>query len=176
MASMRCPIFWMFLLLPVLSGQEAKRPSPPPGATTKPLPPVQEPERTPVERKDLLQKFKPASPLEGTYRLQAVGVPGGKVVKGYQGYLVVGKDYLSIHLQGPGVAKDLPSLQAGFRKYRIEGSELVMHSLLGHRNLPDGKVVVEGKGVVERRGFLKAGNVLRISKSAEDYLEFVRIE
>ena len=47
---------------------ESRRPRPPKGATSRPLPPVQEPMRTRVERRDLLQKFKGPSPLAGFYR------------------------------------------------------------------------------------------------------------
>ena len=140
-----------------------------------PLPPVQEPVRTLVERRDLLQKFKGPSPLAGFYRLVGRHGPTGRAKGRHLGYLAVGRDHLSLHLYGDGEKRREPVLQSGFRRYRLSGGKIFMSSLVGHR-VRDGKVLVEQVNHQEVRRYELLGTTLRIYQSAHQYLEFVRIE
>jgi len=131
--------------------------------------------RTRVERRDLLQKFKGPSPLAGFYRLVASHGRSGPS-KGRQiGYLVIGRDHLSLHLQGRGMRRREPVIQSGFRRYRLGDGKLYMSNLVGHR-VRDGQVLVEEFNRQEVRTYQLIGTRLRIYQSARQYLEFVRIE
>jgi len=152
-----------------------QRPVPPKGATSRPLPPVQEPLRTKVERRDLLQKFKGPSPLAGFYRLVGVHGPSGPAKIKHVGYLAVGRDHLSLHLQGYGRRRREPVIQSGFRRYRLGGGKIYMSSLVGH-HVRDGKVLVEQVNRQEVRRYQVMGTTLRIYQSSKEYLEFVRME
>jgi hypothetical protein len=150
-------------------------PTPPKGAASRPLPPVQEPMRTRVERRDLLQKFKGPSPLAGFYRLVGVYGPTGPATGQHVGYLAVGRDHLSLHLQGQGHRRREPVIQSGFRRYHLADGKIYMNSLVGH-HVRDGKVLVEEYNLQTVRRYRLAGTTLRIYQSAGEYLEFVRIE
>ncbi|MEE9126818.1 MAG: hypothetical protein V3U11_06730 [Planctomycetota bacterium] len=150
-------------------------PTPPPSATSRPLPPVGEPTRTRVERRDLLQRFKGPSPLAGFYRLVAVHGPTGRAKGRNIGYLAVGRDHLSLHLQGPSKRRREPVFQSGFRRYRLGSGKIFMSNLVGH-HVRDGKVLQEQVGRQEVRRYELLGTTLRIYQSARQYLEFVRIE
>ncbi len=154
---------------------ESRRPRPPKGATSRPLPPVQEPMRTRVERRDLLQKFKGPSPLAGFYRLVGVHGPSGPAKGRHIGYLAIGRDHLSLHLQGRGLRRREPVIQSGFRRYRLDDGKIHMSSLVGH-HVRDGKVLVEEYNLQEVRRYQLTGTTLRVYQSAREYLEFVRIE
>jgi hypothetical protein len=142
---------------------------------SRPLPPVQEPPRTAGERRDLLQKFKGPSPLAGFYRLVGVHGPTGPAKGRHVGYLAIGRDYISVHLQGRGLRRGEPIIQSGFRRYRLAGDKIHMSSLVGHR-VRDGKVLVEEHNLQAVRRYLLTGTTLRIYQGAREYLDFVRIE
>lgn len=154
---------------------ESRRPRPPKGATSRPLPLVQEPMRTPVERRDLLQKFKGPSPLAGFYRLVGVHGPAGPAKGRHIGYLAIGRDHLSLHLQGSGPRRREPVIQSGFRRYRLGDGKIYMSTLVGHR-VRAGEVLVEEYNLQEVRHYRLMGTTLKVYQSAKEYLEFVRIE
>ncbi len=154
---------------------ESRRPIPPERAASRPLQPVQEPVRTLVERRDLLQRFKGPSPLAGFYRLVRVQGPSGPANGPHVGYLAIGRDHISLHLQARGQKRGEPIVQSGFRRYRLGDGKIYMSSLVGHR-VHDGKVLVEEPNLQEVRRYLLTGTTLRIYQSTRDYLEFVRIE
>ena len=151
-----------------------KPPQAPPGAP--PLPVIQDPMLTPQERTDLWQRFVPASPIAGMYRLRMAMRDGRQIVDGMKGYLTVGERHLSLHLVDENVNPRRPMLQSSFREYRLVGSRLQMTSLVGMRTKADGDVVLDGAGLVELRDVLVLGNTLRVLQSANDYLDFERIE
>ena len=155
---------------------ESRRPRPPQGAASRPLRPVQEPMRTAVERRDLLQKFKGPSPLEGFYRLVSVHGPRGKAKGRYVGYLAIGRSHMSLQIRGPGETPRIPAIQASFRRYRLRGDRIYMNNLLGHRNLPDGNVELERTGHKDVRRYQLLGTTLRIYQSDTRYMEFLRVE
>lgn len=144
-------------------------------ATSRPLCPVQEPSRTEVERRDLLQEFKGPSPLAGFYRLVGVHGPAGPAKGPHVGYMAVGRDHLSLHLQGRGLRRREPVIQSGFRRYRLQDGKIYMSSLVGH-HVRDGKVLVEEANLQIVRRYLLTGTTLRIYQRGTEYLEFVRIE
>lgn len=147
-------------------------PQPPPGA--EPLPPVPDPPRTAVERRDLLQRFTAPSPLEGYYALR-VFTNGISAVAGATGYLAMGRRFLSLHLQAPR-AGGPPAIQSGFREYRVEGNQLVMTTLLGMQNQRDGDIVLERRGALKSVAFVLTGTRLRLDLGNGRVLEFERIE
>jgi len=159
---------------PDIARQDPTRPTPPAGAA--PLRPVEEPYLAPVDRRDLIQRFEPKHPLEGMYRLNAMVRPGGRDVLGAEGFLVLGRRHMSLHLQAPGVEADVPQLRAGFRRYRIEHDRLLMESLVGHYNDLAGDMIVEGRGLRLARTISVVGSSLRVLDADGGYLEFVRIE
>ena len=156
--------------------QPASRPQPPPDWTARPLPPVDDPPRTQVERKDLMQQFTPPNPIEGCYELREVVRPGIPRAGRARGYLWIGRRHMSLHVQGDGDVPGLPHLQSSFRSYRVVGAKLQMNVLIGHRNDSDGDVLVERPGLVEERNFLLIGPVLRIYQGPDAWHEYVRIE
>ena len=172
--NLRVPLLCV-LLLP---GQDpASRPTPPQGADSRPaLPPVTEPFRSAVERKDLIQRFQPPSPIAGFWELRKISAPSLTMPEGFKGYLVIGDRHMSLHLIGPGVKPEIPFFQSGFRRYRVVGDQIWSTSLLGVTNKENGEVLVDSAPIEERRTFLLAGSQLRISKPTGEYLEFVRIE
>ena len=139
------------------------------------LPPVVEPMRSAVERRDLLQRFKGRKRIEGFYRLKQMTVRG-QAIHASIGYLVIGSRHLSMHLYAPSSVAKVANVQAVFRKYKIEGQDLVMTTLVGHRNQVGGDIVLEPIGHTTRRRFSLAGSVLRIHSGDQDHLEFERIE
>lgn len=150
-----------------------KLPTPPQGA--KPLPPVLEPVRSPVERRDLLQKFHKRQPIEGIYQLKRMVLPGGRLVAGGRGYLFVGQRHLSMQLYAPKSKTDA-NLFCATRRYRINGDKLEMSGLLGHRNKPNGAITLEPKGYQVMHRFTLSGSVLRIYRARDEYLDFERVE
>ena len=140
------------------------------------MPPVLEPERTAVERRDLLQRFHGRSPIEGFYRLKRIVRPGGVVVQGSRGYLVVGNRHLSLQLYAPGRSPGQANIQAVFRSFRISGDKLLMSTLLGHRNKDNGDISFEPVGRETQHRFVLIGALLRVYYRIDDYLEFERIE
>ena len=148
-----------------------KRPAPP--ADAKPLPPVREPFRSAVERKDLLQQFGTPTPLAGVYELQSLQHPGVQAIEA-RGYLTVGRRYLSVQLVG--MTPDMPALQAGFRRYRVDGSRLHMTNLLGFRAEPDETWGFDPEGATTSCEYQLIGTKLTLLLDNGDQLVFVRIE
>lgn len=153
--------------------EHPRPPAPPPDAA--PLVPVQQAPRTAVERKDLLQRFDEPSPLEGFYHLVEFDLDASGSPSPAEGYLAVGRDYLSIHLIAPQPGKP-PAFQSAFRRYRISGETLVTTSMLGVRNEPSGKVLVEGKGLSAVRRFELVGTRLTLFGDDDRKMVFERIE
>jgi hypothetical protein len=152
--------------------EQPARPTPP--DDRQPLPPVAEPFRSEVERADLLQRFAPSSALEGYYRLERYVRPGMPPAKA-SGYLSIGRRYLSLFLQGVTSNPRVPAIQAGFRRYAIQGDQIESTTLLGFRNRENGDIVLEPPGHVEVRRILRTGAQLKVYHG-EAYYEFVRIE
>ena len=147
-----------------------KVPQPPAGAA--PLPPVPEPEPTRIERDDLLQRFGARTALEGVWRLEVVRRIGAGVQPA-TGYLVISREFLSLHLQAQG-ADGEPALQSAFRRYRVSGNRLLMTTLAGMRN-DDGTLMVDAEGLTRVAGFTLADNSLILDTGLQT-LEFERIE
>jgi hypothetical protein len=137
---------------------------------------VLEPLRGPIERRDLHQQFRPKHAIEGAYELREVVRANVRGPRGVRGYLWIGNRHLSLHLYAPGDHPGQANFQAVFRRYRIEGDQLLMSTLLGHRNEVDGDVALERIGHVTQHRFTLLGTRLRIESSSVDSLEFVRIE
>ena len=149
-----------------------KRPKPPENAP--PLPPVQEPFRTEVERRDLLQQFGAKSPIEGFYELVAASRPDMPAVLA-TGYLSIGRRHLSFHLEAETPDGD-PVRQSAFRSYRLVGSRLHMTSLTGFRLDPDGTTRIEPSGVAVQAEYLLLGTKLQLDLIDGSRLEFQRLE
>lgn len=150
------------------------RPTPPDDAA--PLDPVPEPYLAPVDRRDLIQQFAPKHGLEGMYRLSALVRAGGRQVLGAEGYLVLGRQHLSLHLQAPGLEPGKPHFRSGFRRYRIRDDRLEMIALVGQANDLDGEIVLDGRGAEFSRSISVVGSSLRVLDADGGYMEFVRIE
>jgi hypothetical protein len=164
------------LLLAALSMQEPEsKPSAPPPSQGKPLPPVPDPPRTPIERRDLLQRFTEPSPLEGFYRLVGLTQPG--VVGGEaQGYLVIGRKHLSIHLEVLGIDGD-ESHQSAFRSYRTSGPQLLMSTLCGFSAGPGRRsVLVDSPGIALACTYSLLGTALTLELDDRTVLKFERLE
>ena len=161
----------------LLSGSVgAQVPAPPNGKKDTKLPPVLEPARSPIERRDLLQRFQGRHALAGMYRLKQMVVGGGTLVRGSLGYLVIGQRHMSLHLYAPSGSRGLANIQAVFRRFRIVGDTLVMSTLLGHRNKANGDIALEPIGHATQHRFARVGAMLRIYLTNRNYLEFERIE
>lgn len=160
---------WAILcVLPLLAVQDPDR-----RPTSRPLPPIQEPFRTKVERKDLLQEFTEPSPLEGVYRLRAINGGAGGIVP--TGYLHIGRTHMSLQTAiFPNRSRAEPFLQSSVRTYRIEGDKLVMTTLQGHQY--DGSIALDPQGQIDVRRFQRAGSVLKVFRGDASFMEFVRVE
>ncbi len=150
------------------------RPTAPESRTT--LPTVEEPYRTAIDRRDLIQQFDPPSPLEGIYELRSIVRPGEAQVQGTRGYLLIGRRYMSLHIRGRGETPQVPHLQATFRRYTILDDRLQMSTVIGHRNEPGGDILVEEDGLTEVRRYSLTGSILRIFQGPGSFMEFVRVE
>jgi hypothetical protein len=145
-----------------------------PGPSSRPaLPPI---EAAAIDRRDLIQRFTPPSPLAGFWELRLVVGPEPALAGLFRGYLVIGDRHLSLHIIGPTHEQRVPFLQSGFRRYRIDGDRLVMTALMGISNKENGDVVIENTATEEVRTFERVGAVLRIRKASAEYMDFVRIE
>lgn len=140
------------------------------------LPPVQEPFRSAVERKDLLQRFTDPTPLEGLFQLERYHVPGRGDWLGSTGYLFFGRQHMHLYVQMPTGADKPPQMQASVRRYSLRGQQLLMTSLAGHKGGGGGKLKMERAGSTESRRVDLAGITLRLTKADGSYMEFVRIE
>jgi hypothetical protein len=156
------------------AGSPAKEALPQPPAGAPALPPVRDLPRTAVERRDLLQRFAPESPLEGFYRLVSFGVADSAPV-GSAGYLAIGRAHLSVHLLAPS-SDGPPVMQSAFRSYRVSEGRLFMTTLLGVRSDEDGELVVDPLGAVRVVPYTLLGTLLRLDLGANRVLEFQRIE
>jgi hypothetical protein len=163
------------LLFAVPQDQDVPRRAAPP-TDAAPLPPVQEPFRTEIERRDLLQRFAQRTAIEGFYELRSVTRGGRRLTQESHGYLAIGRTHLSLHLILPPDQGGQPIVQSGFMRYRVEGDQLTTISLLGHGSQGGSKVAFDPVGFVEKRGFERRGTSLMIKHGPEDALEFVRIE
>lgn len=141
-----------------------------------PLPPVPDPPSSPVERRDLLGAFAPASGFEGFYRLTGIADGGRVVQEGLRGYLAIGRSHLALHILQTGEPGLPPMVQAGFRRYRVEEGVLITTSLVGHDNLGDAKLHFEPFGFEERRGIVRTPTTLRVVRGQGAWMEFVRVE
>lgn len=152
--------------------KQARPPQQPVNAPT--LRPVQDPPRTSVERRDLLQRFAPASPLEGYYRLRSFTASGGTPVPA-NGYLAIGRRHLSIQMFSPR-AGGPPAIRSAFRSYRATEGRLVMTTLLGLSNDDHGDVLIDQAGTMMTIDYKLIGTRLRLEVGAGRILEFERIE
>ena len=155
-------------------GQQGHGQPPKPPANAPALRPVQDPPRTPVERRDLLQRFAPVSPLGGYYSLRSFVGPGGTPVAA-NGYLAIGRKHLSLHMFSPR-ASGPPAIQSAFRSYRTSGGRLVMTTLLGLTNDAGGDVLIEKTGTTRAIGYRLIGTRLRLEVGEGRILEFERVE
>lgn len=151
-----------------------RTPQPPPGA--QPLPQIPDVPMTPLERKDLWQRFTKPSPLTGTYRLIAAA-RGNQVVRhNLRGYLMVSERYLAIQIHDETTRPGKPAIQASVREYSLVGARLQTTGRLGVR-IPAGEdPVLEGEGLVEMREILLTTTTLRVLQGPGDYLEFERVD
>lgn len=181
---MKAAVVTCLLGLPFLSvdtiqdppAKKARLPAPPQDKKPRRLPPVLQPMRSRIERRDLLQQFRSRHRIEGTYRLKRMVSVRIGTVKGGRGYLVIGQRHMSMHLYAPGSATDQANIQAVFRKYRIVGDQMIMNTLLGHRNKDNGDIALEPISYVTKHRFELMGAVLRLYRSQDEFLEFERIE
>ena len=164
----------LFLIVPEQDPTKVSRPTAPESRST--LPPVEEPYRTSVDRRDLMQQFDAPHPLQGIYELRSIVRPGVPQLPGTKGYLVIGRQYLSLHIRGQHPNARIPHLQARFLRYTILGDRLQMSTVIGHRNDSGGDILIEEEGLTEVRRFSLMGSALRIFQGAGSYMEFVRIE
>lgn len=169
-------VSWLALGLLVAAGipqDPDKLPRPPEKA--QPLPPVQDPPYTPVERRDLLQRFGPASPLEGFYRLTAVQRVGADEERHVRGTLAAGRQYLALYLEVMDATGKV-SLQTAVRRYRVDGTRLSMTSFMGFHQDPGEDPVLDPGGIGSECGFVMLGTTLRLQLADDTELEFVRID
>ena len=117
-----------------------------------------------------------ANPLAGFWELRAFVGPNPAAAARFRGYLAIGQHHLSLHLLGPGPNPAIPFFQSGFRTYRIDHDRLITTVLIGASNKENGDVVIENTPLEEVRVFERVGSILRIKKSAGEYLDFVKIE
>lgn len=164
----------LFLLFSDQDPPAVSRPSAPESRAK--LAPVEEPYRTAIDRRDLIQQFDPPSPLEGIYELRSIVRPGQAQVSGTRGYLLIGRHYMSLHIRGRGDTPQVPHLQATFRRYTILGDRLQMSTVIGHRNEPGGDILIEEEGLTEVRRYSLIGSILRIFQGPGSFMEFVRVE
>jgi len=175
-----------FLSLTALSQPQGKqgaqgkvaRPAVPAPASgqDKPLPPVLDVARSAVERRDLLQRFKPRHPVEGFYRLSGMVGPDGHQVKGSRGYLFIGRRHMTLQLFAPSATPGQANIQSAVRTFRIVGNQLITSAVLGHRNLPNGDIALTKAGQIVEHRYELVGASLRLYRSAREYLEFQRVE
>lgn len=142
----------------------------------KALTPVQEPFRSSVERKDLIQQFAAASPLEGLFKLERYSLPGRGELIGCSGYVFFGRQYMQLYLQVPQKGSAKPAVQASVRRYVLRGQQLMMTSLEGHAVGSEGQLSVERARSTESRQVDLAGTKLRLSKADGSFMELVRVE
>lgn len=174
MGSKSVAIICLLLLVPDQDPPKVSRPTAPESRST--LSPVEEPYRTAVDRRDLMQQFDAPNPLQGIYELREIVRPGQAQVTGTKGYLLIGRRYLSLHIRGRSNSPRVPALQASFRRYSILDDRLQMSAIIGHRNEPGGDILVEEEGLTEVRRYSLTGAVLRIFQGPGSYMEFIRIE
>jgi hypothetical protein len=153
------------------------RPKPPQDlATRAPLPPIDEPIASPLERRDLMQRYRAPTPLEGLYELRSIQRPGVGGAVSAKGYLAIGARHLVLHVHVVESSPLRPFLQSGARTYRIVGNQLQMTTIVGHHNDADGNIHIERTGSTESRTFTLQGPILRIHHGASAWYEFLRIE
>lgn len=164
----------LVLVLLALQVQDPPPPVPPTGAG--PLPQVPDVPMTPVQRKDLWQRFAAPSPLAGFYRLKAASGGGVQATTSVKGWMTIGQRYLSIHIQDETGSRGKPAIQASVREYVLNGTQLRTTCRLGVRIPPGGDPVLEAEGLVETRVVQLTTTTLRIAQVSGDYLEFERVE
>ncbi|MHC5065772.1 MAG: hypothetical protein ACYTG5_17550 [Planctomycetota bacterium] len=142
----------------------------------KALSPVQEPFRSSVERRDLLQRFAAVSPLEGLFKLERYSLPGRGEINGCSGYIFFGRQHMQLYLQVAQKGSAKPLVQASVRRYALRGQQLMMTSLEGHAVGSEGNLSMEQGRNTESRQVDLAGTKLRLSKADGSYMELVRVE
>lgn len=154
--------------------QDPVRPATAPPSAA-PLPPVPDPPVTPVERRDLIDAFVPATGFEGFYRLVSIADGGQVDADGIIGYLAIGRQHLAVHVLQQTVPGRAPVVQAGFRRYRVEDGVLITTSLAGHDTFGE-KLRFEPPGMEERRQIVRTPTTLRVVRGEGAWMEFVRVE
>jgi len=138
--------------------------------------PFQGPDSRPASRVARPGQAALPSPISGFWELRtATGLPQGAAGQ-LRGYLAIGERHLSLHMLGPGADPAVPFFQSGFRTYRLDQDRLITTALIGAMNKENGDVVIENSPIEEVRVWERQGQILRIKKSAGEYLDFVRIE
>lgn len=140
------------------------------------LPPVLDPHRGPVDRKDLIQRFAPSHPIQGFYRLTAMQAPNQGMVGKAQGCLFVGRRHVVLMLYAPGPHKGQAHVLSALRTYRIEGKQLHMSSRVGFRNDRSGELAFEAAGSRHKLSFDLIGPKLRLMRHSREFLDFERVE
>ena len=138
-----------------------------------PLEPYVDPPWLAVTRHDLIQRFTPPGPLEGTWRVRRV-VESGRTAVGASGYMIAGPRVLMLQLRLPESGGG-QSVQASTRTYRIRDGVLETSTLIGHATF-GGKMRAEAPGRVELRRLEFIGGVVRVARTGGSFVEFERIE
>lgn len=138
--------------------------------------PVQGPDSRPASRVARSGPAASPSPISGFWELRAATGGPPSAAGQLRGYLAIGERHLSLHLLGPGVDPGVPFFQSGFRTYRLDRDRLITTALCGALNKENGDVVIENSPIEEVRIWERQGQILRLKKSAGEYLDFVRIE
>ena len=93
------------------------------------LPPVEEPFRSRVERRDLLQRFGNQSPLLGLYQLRAIH-RGNATVRTNNGYVWFGYRHMMLQLGVVSQGAESAFMQSSTRQYEVQGDLIVDTDLL----------------------------------------------
>jgi hypothetical protein len=154
--------------------QESEVPLPPPGA--EPLMPVLEPVRSAVERRDLLQRFAGRHRLSGFYRLKSMVQSGGAIVLNSRGYLFIGQRHMTLQLYAPASHASRVHIQSAVRTFTVADDQLIMRTLVGHRNQDNGDITLDKPGEIVQHKVTLIGSALRMYAGVDSYIEFERIE
>ncbi|MEZ5966389.1 MAG: hypothetical protein R3F56_21315 [Planctomycetota bacterium] len=171
---MRLAFASLLLVVVLAQTQDPPPPQPPQGAA--PLPQVPDVPMTPVQRKDLWQRFAPPSPIAGSYRLKAASSGGRIATTSIRGFLTIGQRHLTIQIQDETGTPGKPSIQSSVREYELRGQQLRTTARFGVRVPSGGTPVLEAEGLVEMRLVALTSTSLKILQPSGDYLEFERVE
>ncbi|MBK8980638.1 MAG: hypothetical protein IPM29_32445 [Planctomycetes bacterium] len=146
-----------------------------PPADARPLPPVPDLPLSAVDRRDLIQRFLPPTPVEGFWELRRMVVRGHDV-EPVRGYAWFGQRHMTLDIVQGSPTGGEPLVQAGVRRYRLDGELLSTTALIGHDNHAGDELRFDAPGLVEQRRAVVAGPALRIERDEQTWLEFFRIE